>query len=556
GPLGHGVLFHDSFELHDVPPMAERAMRRWDELKTRRSRHETMWEDIARLMRPQRGNFRQGPGVQRDFEKPLSSEPIMAASSYAAGIYSSITNPANRWGGLETPDADFNKWQPMAEWNDHATQKVLASFGASVSSFYKATYQAYADIACFGNAAGYDEVDEANRRFVDVTMSLAEVVVDIDAHGRVVELVRKYTLKPAAALRTYGEQRLPAKVVELAESSPSTDLVFFYHILPNDQFVKGKLGHRGKKWLAVTCCELEQALVKVGGHDDMPGYFPRWDVDSGETYGTGQGFIALPSARAHQLMEAATMRAAQFAADPTKLAPDRRAVPLNGTFRPGGIVYGAVDMQARARVRNMEHSTNIGLTETEKRAKLEEVKNAFQYAVMTLVGRTGVTEEETRLMEEAQLRNWAPNADRVMEEYGARKFERRFKLLYRLGQIKPPPAEAAGRPLRVRYQSMATMALRAREGQAIRQFLSDLGPLTQLDPRYLDRLDPDAVAEALHEASPSLPASILRSREEANQLADERAQQQQQAQALEAAQAAGGIAKDLGVTLGQEEMTA
>ena len=94
------------------------------------------------------------------------------------------------------------------------------------------------------------------------------------------------------------------------------------------------------------------------------------------------------------------------------------------------------------------------------------------------------------------------------------------------------------------------MALRAREGAAIRMFIGDLGPLAQMNPRYLDRLEPDAIAEALHDASPSLPARILRSREDADQIAQQRAEREQQAQQMQMAQDASGVAKDLGVTLG------
>ena len=207
-------------------------------------------------------------------------------------------------------------------------------------------------------------------------------------------------------------------------------------------------------------------------------------------------------------------------------------------------------MRGQELVKNMTSNPNIGLTIEEKRAKVEAIKEAYHYAIMSLSGRTGITSEESMIMEEARLRNWAPHADRIMEEYGARKIERRFRMLWRAGQIPPPPAEAQGLPLQVRYQSQATMALRAREGQAIRQFLNDLGPLAQLDPRYVDRVDPDGLTEALHDASPTLPARILRSREEADQIAQGRAQQQQLQQALQTAQAGGGVVRDLSSAMG------
>lgn len=535
-------------------PSAEEAVRRWDQLKEIRARHEGDWEDIARLIRPQRGGFTNDNRKDRTLEKPLSSEPILAQASFAAGIYSDLTNPASRWAGLQTPDKDLNAWKPMAEWNDLATRIVFNSFGPAVSSFYSATHQAYGDIAAFGNAAHYDEIDTANRRFIDVTLSIAEVVVDIDAHGRVNEVVRKFTLKPRAAVREYGEENLPAKLVELATKGRSDDVVFYNHILPNDQFVAGSLGSRGKRFLSITACEIETSLVRQKGYQEMPFYYPRWDVDSGMTYGTGVGMIALPSARMVHQMDAATIRAAQFAADPAKLAPDRNTIPLEGVVRPGNFVYGGIDVRGNAMIRNMEFSPNIGLTIEEKRAKVEAVKEAYQYAIMSLTGRTGVTREESMIMEEARLRNWAPHADRVMEEYAARKVERRFRMLWRAGQIPAPPKEAQGLPLIVHYQSAATRAMKAREGQAIRQFIGDLGALAQMGPKMAqridDRSDADGLLEALHDSSPSLPASVLASRDDADQLARGRAEQQQQAQQMQMLQQGGGVAKDLAQAAG------
>lgn len=110
------------------------------------------------------------------------------------------------------------------------------------------------------------------------------------------------------------------------------------------------------------------------------------------------------------------------------------------------------------------------------------------------------------------------------------------------GRANPAaPKEAEGVPLQVRYQSAATMALRAREGLAVRQFLVDLAPLAQLGQDHLNRIsgriDTDAMLEALHDASPSLPASILRAREEADQIAQAQAQQQQMMMMAQAAPA-------------------
>lgn len=527
-------------------PRAQAAIRRWDELRLDRTVHEQDWEDIARLIRPQRGGFGVDRTTERKPEKPLSSAPIIAASGFAAGIYANITNPAMSWFGFAVPDPELNTWQPMAEWRDIVTRRVAASLAPSVSSFYPATYQAYADLACFGNAAGYDEVEADTRRFIDVALSLSEVVYAIDAFGRVMEVVRKFRLTPQAAVLMFGRDgALPAKIHELAGKHSTDRHAYYHHVYRNDAFQKGRIGPAGKRWASVYACEMGESLIRQRGYDDMPFYAPRWDVDSGQTWGTGPGFIALASARTHQQMHAATIRAAQQAADPTKLAPDKDGWSLSGRVRPGSIVYGGLNMRGDPMLRNMEGPRDIGLTMEEKRQMVEDIKEAFQYTIMSLNGRTGLTREETLIMEEARLRNWAPHADRIMEEYAARKVERRFQLLWKAGQLPPPPPEAAGQPLRITYQSAAAMAMRAREAMAIRGFIADLAPMAQVDPRYMDRVSPDDLVEALRDATPSLPARILRPREDADALAEQRAQMQQAQMAMQAAQSGGAAMRDM-----------
>ena len=532
-------------------PRAIEAARRWGELKSERVLFESDWNDIARLIRPQRGGFGMDNPASRKQEKPLSSAGILAHGNFAAGIYSGITNPAVRWGGLTTPDEDLNRWPPFAAWLDRQTRKVHGSFSPSLSSFYPASYQIYADLAAFGNGAGYDQIDTANRKFIDVTLNLGEVVVDIDFHGRVCEVVRRFRLTPRQAVREFGEKNLPPKVVELAEKGSVEKHVYFHHVLKNDQFVPRKLGPRGKRWLSHYTCEVGESLIRVSGYDEMPFYYPRWDVDSGMIYGTGPGMAALPSARSNELMEDATLRAAQSAADPTILAPDRDVLPMNGQFRPGGIIYGAM-VNGRPQVQRDAASPNVGLTIAEKQAKVEEIKEAFFYSVMSLTGRTGISDDENRVLEEARLRNWAPHADRIMEEYAARKFERRYAMLMRAGQIDTPPEGTPGdAKLEIRYTSAAAMALRASEAQAVRRYVGDLLPLMQVKPELRHRLSADDYAEVLHEASPTLPQRLLVSREDAAKAAQAEAQQQQAAQAAQMMQQGGAGVRDLAVAAAQ-----
>lgn len=530
-------------------PRFELAERRWHELKTARSEHEQLWEDIARLMRPNRGGFRTGDPGSRTIDKPLSSAPIHANDNFAAGLYGTLTNPANRWFGFRTNNTDLNTWHAGRAWLDHVTDRVLASFGPSVSPFYSAATQTFGDLSSFGNAVQYDEVVQSERKILDLALSLAEVVWDIDGFGRVVEIVRKFMLTPAQAMSMFKGKALPAKIVELAGKGDTAKHAFYHHAFKNEAWRPFyALGVKGKPWLSRYCCEVEGAVVSESGYMEMPFFVPRWQVDAGQTCGFGPGFVALPSARILQRMEDATVRAAQRAADPTLLAPDRQDFPLNGRIRPGEVVYGAIDpIRGNPLIRPLEMGGGMNLTLQERQAKLEEIRDAFHYTLMQLAGRTGMTATEVMAITEERQRLWAPHQGRVQEEFLAPKIARRFALLWRAGQIRPAPKEMEKAELQVEYDSAAQAAQRSVEGNATLRVLQDIGPLAQISAeaaaRLGDRLDTDGLLETLMDAR-GAPARILRSRGDADQLAEGRQQMQQAAQMAQMAKLGAGALKD------------
>lgn len=527
-------------EEHDL---AKEACRRYEELRTLRSSHEQMWRDIAALIRPHR-TFGFGTPTARDYEEPLSSVPVIAHGNMAAGIYAGITNPATHWGRAASPDDDLMNWPPFAAWLDRMNARVHKSFGPAVSSFYPASFQAYADISAFGNAAHYDTIDARSRRFIDVTISIGQVVVVVDFHGRVIEIIRRFDLTATQARREFGDA-LPQAMKERAEKGGTDKFWFYHHVFRNADFVPYSLGAKGKRWTSLYATEEKHALLRLKGYRQMPFYYPRWDVDTEHTYGVGPGFVALAAARVNHRQEDAITRRSQWEADPVRLAPDRDAVPLDGDWRPGGTIYGAM-RNGTKQVATETFAGNTSLTAEHQRAKQDEIREAFYYATMSLTGRTGISDDENRVIEEARLRNWAPHADRIMEEYAARKFERRWALLLEAGQLEPvPEGTPRDAQLMIQYQSAAAMALRASEAGAVRRYMMDLGPMVEMQPDLRHRLSGDDVAEVLHEASPVLPQRILRSRELAEVYRQAEQQALQAAQMAELAAPAGQGLRDM-----------
>ena len=523
-------------------PAAKQAITRWGELKTERARHETDWQLIAQLFRPLvKGIGADDPANALRAIRPMSSDQIIAAEQFAAMLYGSLTNPPQVWGGYETDDPDLNRWQPARDWLDAVSRIAMASFHNG--SFYSSTHQAYQNLTVFGNAPCYDEV-LPGKGIIDVALNLAEVACDIDAHGQVVEVVRRYYLNAEQAVMRFGPDAVPPKLLEWAQKGLRDRFAFYHHVLRNDDWRPNALGPRGKAFISRHACEVEQALVAEGGYGEMPFYMPRWSVLAGDVYGLGLASYALPAAQVGAQMDAAVLRAAQMAADPPILAPDRSAFSYNGHIRPGAVVYEGVNMQGNPMLRPLDVTGNIGLTLQDRQAKAEEIRRIFQTNMQNLVNRTGLAPIEAAQIQEERLTMLMPYTGRAQEEYLKPKMERRFRLLSRNGQLPPPPPELEGRPLRVTYLSAAAQAQRAAEGTAVMRVMQNLLPMHQIDPRYTERLDPDAMVEVMFEAF-GAPARVLRTREAADELAQARAEAMQAEQMMQAGQAGAGMMKDM-----------
>ncbi len=546
--------------IREKDPRAQEAIRRWEELREDRAPCEGDWDECARLIRPGRGGHGSADPAAHRNEKAFSSAPIVAQEHFKAGLYGTLTNPANRWFVIESEDDELARWHPMAVWQDRVTSILLRSMQPDNATFYDASLQVFGDISTFGNSPSYDELVPDKRRILDVALSLAQVVVAIDGHGQVVEVVRRFMLSARQAARMFGLDTLPPKIRTQADKGAPDKLPYYHHTIENMDWQKGRLGPKGKRWLSRYVCEHDATLIRERGYAEMPFYFARWDVDTGQTYGRGPGMTALPDARVLNLQDAANLRAGQQAADPTLLAPDRDAWALSGVVRPGEVIYGGVNLQGQQLIRPLDVSSGTGLTVQMAERRIEHIRDCFHWSLMQMAGRSGMTATEIIERQEEKLRLMAPNMGRVQGEYLAPKVARRFALLWRAGQIPPPPPEASGTGLRIRYTSAAAMAQKSAEGASIVRFLQDVAPLVQMGrSRVLDRIQDDDLLEALHEAR-GTPARILRSRDEADAIGEARAQaeaqaaqMQQMAQGAQIAKDAAGAAQAAGMVEGRAQ---
>ena len=362
------------------------------------------------------------------------------------------------------------------------------------------------------------------------------------------------------AARYYGADNLPQKVREKlgrdAGSRPDQveRLTYIQAVQPNDEYTPGRLGPKGKPWLSTHVCMEMATVVKQGGMYEPNFSAPRWDVDGNEAFGRGLGYLTLAAGTKLQAMTRDNLQAGALAARPPMGTTGTRSMRRDAKIAPGAFLHGAVSHTGQQLVRPMFTFNGLPITiEQEKHAK-EEVENGWHAALLSLTGRTGLGNLEVIERMEERLRLNAPFLGRMQSEGLTAVLERRFAMLFRAGQIPDPPKEMAGKPLEMKFTSVAAMAQKSQEGVAVARILEDAYKLASSNPSQADavwdKVDIDASMDVLAEAR-GAPATIMRSPEEVQRRREERAKQIEQERMMAMMQQGAGAAKDAAGAMSQ-----
>ncbi|MEO5376109.1 MAG: portal protein [Alphaproteobacteria bacterium] len=147
---------------------ADELIRRYERLASERAALEPEWREIARLVRPMRGEFALANGVSasRRLTDVLDGTAIMAADNLASGLWGALTNSANAWFALKHPIEDLNEDQAVKTWLDVVTRRMLAALGGDGQRFYARAIDLYGDLVCFGTGVFSMEEDPVSGRLL------------------------------------------------------------------------------------------------------------------------------------------------------------------------------------------------------------------------------------------------------------------------------------------------------------------------------------------------------------------------------------------------------
>lgn len=523
-----------------------------DKLKEIRSMIWSVWVEINNYISPRYGTtlLKMSPGVKQT-ANIFDSTAIACNEDLAAWLHSNLTSMGMEWFSLKMAGRDTEGVDKDAmEWLEECKQREYDAFAAS--NFQGQIQQFYLDLPSFCTACLYLEEAETNEPgfggFQFKTLAPGEYSFALGPDGKACALFREFELEAQIAFDKWGSN-VSQKVKDMLDAKPMEKLTFLHAVFPRGWYGGG---HKTGKEYASYYVELDsKKIMTQGGYEEFPYFVVPWLRSSGEIYGRGPGWTALPDIKS--LNKAKDLGFAEWSLSfrPPLLQRSRGVL---GSIRltPGGLTT----------VENTEKDLKQFITQarfSDNRIKEEDLKTSireiFHYdKVKYLPPReeTGqMTAYETARRYQLMQMLLGPSAyGNLATHLFDPMIERGFYMMMRKGMFSRPPdsivqmARSGREHFKVEYEGPLAKAQRSSEIEAIDSAIMEIGNMAQLFPDITDNFDSDEAAQHIGRVR-GVPAKIMRSKEEIQKIRTARGQAALQQRALEQTDIASGAAQKL-----------
>jgi hypothetical protein len=525
--------------------LREKCEQRLLSLKRLREDYDPECLEVARFMQPHRSRFltsdrgaagnrnQTNRGVRRHWNNKLAdSYGLKAARTLTHGMTSGLTSASRPWFVLGFEDQDIKDRPGVRDWLSEVEKRMYAFLART--NFYGAAKIGYAENGLFGTEACL-MMEHRTRGMVCHNFTFGEYWIACGDHREPDVLYRACPLTVREAVQTFGNA-VSQTIRGLYDRSQYTDIVnFFQAIEPNSDFA-GEFGQQPWRSVYWDADDTKTKTLSVRGFMDQPFWAARWDVASGETYGTSPGMEALPAVRKLQLIARREDQMLDKVVKPEMVAPTGvrltgqagRIVSGSGFTKENFVIPNPVDYRAdQMAARQREH--------TEREIDALTYAELFN-AITNMQGIQPRTVEEIAARNEEKLTQLGPVIERVSNEKLRPIIERTYGIMLRGGMLPPAPEEIAEREIKIEFVSILTQMQRMVGIGSLERTSAFIGNLAGIKPDALDKLDTDELIDDYAERA-GAPARIIRSAKEVEGDRKARQQAQQMAQMAEMAPA-------------------
>ena len=489
-------------------------------LMEKRSNWESHWQEVADYMLPRKAEItkQRAAGDKRNISI-FDATPIHALELLAASLHGMLTSSANRWFSLRFKETELNDSDEAKEWLEDATQRMYDVIAKS--NFQQEIFECYHDLIAFGTAClMIEEDDEDTLNFS--ARHIKEIYIQENKKGYVDTIYRKFKMPAQAVLDKFGMENVSKEFLNSAKKNPFDELTIIHVVRPRLEFDPKKKDKKNMPFQSIYYEESTGHIIMIGGFKENPYVIPRYLKASTEIYGRSPGMNALPDVKVLNKMVENSLKAAAKQIDPPLLIPDDGMLaPIR--MAPGSINYYRAGSRDRIEPLNINANTSITLNSENQRR--EAILKMFHVDQLVITENRNMTATEVLQRQEEKMRILGPVLGRLQSELLSPMIIRIFNIMLRNNLFQIAPAILRSQELNIEYVSPIALAQKSSELQSIMRGLELFGSMAQAMP-VMDYIDENGLIKQLINIL-GLPAKMIKSDAEVQQIREERAQQQQ-----------------------------
>jgi hypothetical protein len=499
-------------------------------LMDRRSNWETHWQEVADLVIPRKSDIidHKVKGDKRHLEV-FDATAIHSLELLASSLHGMLTSSANRWFSLRFKESILNENDEAKEWLEDVTDKMYVAFQRS--NFQQEIFETYHDLCAFGTAGMFIEEDE-----VDIVRFSArhikEIYISENARGLVDCIYRRFKLTAKAAVEKFGIENVSRELQNTVKHSPFEEVEFCHVVKPRDIYNPKKEDKMNMPFISVYMEMDSGKIISIGGFREFPYVVPRFLKASNEIYGRSPGMNSLPDVKVLNKMVEVGLKAAQKQVDPPLLVPDD-AMMLPIRTAPGSLNYYRAGSRDRIEALNIGANNPLGLNMEEQRRKA--ISQTFHVDQLLVTENRNMTATEVAQRAEEKMRILGPTLGRLQVELLNPTVIRVFNIMLRNNLFPQAPEILIDQEIDVEYVSPMALAQKGQELNSLIRGLEIFGQIGQVAP-VTDYIDPQGLVKEIIKIL-GIPAKVIRSDAEVQQITEEKqAAQQQQMEMMNAVQ--------------------
>jgi len=526
----------------------QRVLQRKGALWQERSSWLMHWREISEYQQPRLGRY-MITDVNKGWKRHNSiydNTALQASRVLAAGMMSGMTSPARPWFKMELADKDLMEFGPVKSWLYQVTNLLRMIFARS--NTYRSLHMGYEELGLFGTWA-----DVVEHNFQNVIhhhpMTIGEYAIGTDDLGMVNTVAREFQMTVGQLVRKFGLENCSTTIKSLWERNALDSWVPVIHMIePNDYRDLTKRDNRNMKF-ASRYLEMggnEDKFLRVSGYKQFPGLAPRWSITGNDIYGGSPGQEAQGDVKQLQHEQLRKSQGIDYQTNPPIQVPTGYKDAAKSRL-PGGVMFVDVSSPGGGVRSAFEVNLNLQHLLEDIQDVRERIKGAYYADLFMMLAndtRSGITATEVAERHEEKMLMLGPVLERLHDELLKPLIDITFTHCVESGILPPPPKELHGKEVNPEFISVLAQAQRIVSAQGMDRLLATVGNLAGLKPEVVDKIDFDQAIDDYGQMYGVNPEIIVPDDAVAKARAA-RAQQQAAAQAMEAAPAMAGAAKDV-----------